>query len=223
MSKILAVIKILKSIKTLMFGDDIDKTLKNIEDNLRYSNSYINMPDYKLNLITYDDVKDEFNDNDVFNFEFPENYDPKKKTILTIDDSEGITKTPFYIIENIDEFNTNDWNFIRFYNNEGGKLLIKWLKENSSIKIDVALIDLLINGVDGIDVLNAIKEVNPNVKYAFYTGVNLSGNEYRYNKARAKYNKYFEDDGYFEDKCILKADNFQKVILKQIINLLREV
>ncbi len=186
----------LKKIYDYIFSNDAlaEEMIKSIET----ENDYSTMDDSKLFI---QDVKN-------LDIEIPTfNINPNKQTILIIDDYPGITNTPNIIINTYDDLNINDYNILKFYGIHAGKILLSWLEQNKDVKIDMAIIDMLINGIDGVDILYKIQSTNPDVRYVFYTGVYLDGGEYKYNKARAKYNKFIK--GEFLDNIILKSQNFE--------------
>jgi hypothetical protein len=147
------------------------------------------------------------------------NIDPNKKTIVMIDDYAGITNTADIIINTSKDLNIDDYNIIKFWGIKAGKELLFWLEKNPEITIDIAIIDMLINGIDGVDIIYKMLKYSPNVRYKFYTGVDLEGNEYKYNKARAKYLEFIGDD--FLDKVVLKSKSFKDVIAPSLYTLIK--
>ena len=183
----------------------------NMMESVRQENNYKTM-DKK-----YLEIKDISPTDEITLREF--DIDKNKQTILIIDDYIGITNTANIIITTSDDLHLDDYNIIKFWGIKAGKELLLYLEKNPDIKIDVAIIDMLINGIDGVDIVYKMIKNSPDVRYMFYTGVDLEGNEYKYNKARAKYVKFLGDN--FLDKIVLKSKSFKDVIAPSLYKLIK--
>lgn len=182
-----------------------------IIDNIINENKHL--PPQKLTIETY---KPEYENLELKHFDIDKN----KKTIFVIDDYQGIINTPNLIMDanGLDE---NNYNFIKFSGLNSGKEFLLWLEHNKDVKIDKGIIDLLINGIDGVDLVYNIKKFNPDFEYIFFTGIDVQSSEYKYNKAKQKFERYIKDDN-FVDKLVLKSESFKDIIVPKILEFLKK-
>lgn len=69
-----------------------------------------------------------------------------------------------------------------------GKVVMEWLDTRPAI--DFAILDILINGISGIDIANKIKKIYPTCPILFMTGCSTSSDKYKEAVAFASVNKY---------------------------------
>lgn len=195
---------------TYLFSDD--NIAEQILESVQSENSYKYMDYSEL------EINQKYNKETTALKEF--NLDPNKTTILIVDDYIGIMKTPEMIIQTSEDLNLKDYNIMKFWGINSGKEVLYYLDENPDTKIDIGIIDILINGLDGVDIVHKIKESNPDLRFMFYSGIDIESNEYKANKARAKFKKFLPEYN-FLDKIILKSSSFKDVIAPSMYKLIK--
>lgn len=199
----------LKWLSNLFSNDNIaEEMFKSVQN----ENNYINMNKEELKLNHYYDKET----TPLRTFDI----NPNKKTILIIDDYIGIMKTPEIIIRTSKDLKLEDYNIIKFYGISAGKELLCWVDNNPNTKVDIGIIDILINGIDGVDIVTKILEHSPDMRFNFYSGIDIDSNEYKANKARAKFLKFLPKYN-FLDVLILKSNSYKDVIAPSIYNLIK--
>lgn len=110
-------------------------------------------------------------------------YDLSKPGILLIDDNPGIIsflEDDLEELDNDEKINLSDWNIFSFTSKQAAYILIGTLRRYGDLNIKVAIIDITLGGIintgkkilklTGIDVFEPLYELNPNLRYLFYTG-----------------------------------------------------
>jgi len=92
----------------------------------------------------------------------------KKKTILIVDDEETVTRSLSMLLG--DEYEVKS-----FTTHTCGIDSLKWLEENN---VDYAIVDLLINGVSGIDITNVLQKKDKKARIMIITGCSTDSKEY---------------------------------------------
>jgi len=115
-----------------------------------------------------------------------------KKKVLIVDDEETVTKSLAMLLN--DEYDVK-----AFTTHTCGVDSLKWLQENN---VDYAIVDLLINGVSGIDITNALLQKEKRARIMIITGCSTDSKEYErakemtINNFNVKMcNKPFNDEG----------------------------
>jgi len=115
--------------------------------------------------------------------ELPSDFDFNNKTILLIDDNAGIVSFLEDDLETIFEdydMDESKYNILSFVGEHAVYEFLTLVKEHADLNIDYAIIDLTLGGsiltpegnirLTGMDVFEVLHEINPLVKYFFYTG-----------------------------------------------------
>ena len=110
-------------------------------------------------------------------------YDLKKTGILIIDDNPGIVSFLEDDLEEMDEEGLIDlekWNIFKFTTKHAAYKLFGTLRKYKDLNIKVAIIDITLGGsmkttsgnikLTGVDAFEPLLELNPDLKYIFYTG-----------------------------------------------------
>jgi CheY-like chemotaxis protein len=84
--------------------------------------------------------------------------------VLIVDDEPTIVKTLTLLLE-------DDYDVVGFETHQGGKKSIDWIREGN--KVDYAILDILINGVTGIDIAKEIISNIGEIPMVFLTGCDM--------------------------------------------------
>jgi len=85
------------------------------------------------------------------------------KTILIVDDNDSTSS----VLNTIFSILYPDLNVVSFSTKTAGSLAVEWLKSNTT---DYAILDVAINGVNGLDIYKTILSDNCDAKVIFLTG-----------------------------------------------------
>jgi DNA-binding NtrC family response regulator len=102
-----------------------------------------------------------------------------KKTILVVDDIALVTDSLSLLLE-------DDYNAVIFTTPACGKYVLEWL--DGGVHLDFAILDILINGVSGVDIAQKILKLKPTCPILFITG--CSELNAKYKEALALVEKY---------------------------------
>jgi len=165
-----------------------------------------------------DDILDSIPDNSIVaeipEYEYPENYDPLKPTIILLDDNEGITKLFEKTITKIKSSrNAEDCQFLMFTTNMGAFVLQREIEEGRIGNVLGAVLDITIGGfiidengvgvtLDGIDAYAFIKEKFPKAEIRFFTAHSMNRNNIEIFQFIKKYEDMTGED--IEDITFLK-------------------
>jgi len=141
--------------------------------------------------------------------------DFSKPGVVIIDDNAGICSFIEDDFEELDEnglINLDDYNIFNFNGNMCAYKLFATLQKYPNMNIQKAIIDITYSGtvqtnkgnikLNGVDVFEVLYELNPNLKYVFYTGNQLNKNIKTISTLINKYND------------ILKKNIFDNVLYK---------
>jgi hypothetical protein len=142
-------------------------------------------------------------------FSIPElsDMDFSKPGILIIDDNEGICSFIADDLEELsenNEINLDDYNVFIFHGIMCAYDLIATLQKYPGLNIQKAIIDITYSGtvmtrngnikLNGVDVFEILYEINPKLKYLFYTGNQMNKNIKVIGNLMNKYNKITNTD-----------------------------
>lgn len=112
-----------------------------------------------------------------------DNKDLSKPGILIIDDNPGIVsflEDDFEVLDEEGKINIEDYNIFSFTSKSAGYMVMATIRKYGNLNIQYAIIDITLGGtinttekiikLTGVDILEILLEMNPNLKYIFYTG-----------------------------------------------------
>lgn len=163
-----------------------------------------------------------------------ENKDFSKPGILIIDDNPGIVsflEDDFEVLDDYGRININDYNIFSFTTKDAAYIFMSTIRRYGNINIQYAIIDITLGGtintvdrivkLTGIDVLEVLLEMNPDVKYIFYTGNQMNHFIKPIANIMAQYkeltNKEITDDILF--KTELSMADRQEYILDEVLGI----
>ena len=129
-------------------------------------------------------------------------YDLTKPGILIIDDNEGICSFMEDDLEELsddNDINLEDYNVFTFFGRMCAYNLLATIQRHPNINIQKAIIDITYGGtvktdngnikLTGVDVFEVLYEINPDVKYLFYTGNQMNTHIKTIDALMSKYTK----------------------------------
>lgn len=109
--------------------------------------------------------------------------DLSKPGILLIDDNPGIVsflEDDFEVLYKENKINLNKYNIFSFTSKMAAYMFMATVRKYGDLNIKYAIIDITLGGIvttidniiklTGVDVLEMLLEMNPDIKYIFYTG-----------------------------------------------------